>query len=483
MENALELEPDRLFSAFLSLSRIPRGSGDEAAAASWFAAEAEKAGCEVLRDDAGNVLARKDAAKGRERAVPIVLQCHIDMVCEKNEGTVHDFRKDPIAVRRDGEFLFASGTTLGADNGIGVAAALAVLQSTDIAHGPLEVLVTVDEETGMTGAKGLRAGWMRSRWMLNLDSEEEGELTIGCAGGLDTVASRRVSFAPAPDGAAVRVKVFGLKGGHSGIDIGAGRANALRLLAQVLDEARRLLRISLASLSGGNKRNAIAREASAVAVVAREKEGELRGLVARLESEWRLAFGGIDPGIAFSVEPAKADRVLADADADALIGLLLAGPHGVEAMSPDIPGLEQTSTNLGIAEVEGDIATVSFLTRSSIDASKRALAARIAAACRLAGFEPQESGGYPGWKPDPDSDIVKHVQRAHEDLYGKPMVVKAIHAGLECGLIRESYPDMQMASIGPSMWDVHTPDEHVSIPSVARFWDFLRAILERAPEV
>lgn len=479
--NELELEPAPLFDAFLELSRIPRGSRQESAAMQWFVARARRAGCEVQQDATGNVLARKAAMPGREAAVPVALQCHIDMVCEKNGATVHDFRRDPIAVWRDGEMLRARGTTLGADNGIGVATALAVLESRQIAHGPLEVLVTVDEETGMTGAKGLRPGWLQAAWMINLDSEEEGELTIGCAGGLDTVATRPVAFETAPNGHALRLEVKGLRGGHSGVDIGAGRGNALRVLAQVLAVTMPAHRLALASVQGGNKRNALAREATAVVVLDRQREAAFRADVVRLEADWRRAFGSIEPQLAIGVAAASADRVLCAADAQAVVSLLLAAPHGVEAMSPDIDGLVQTSTNMGIVETGEDLVRLSFLSRSSIDADKRALALRIGAACRLAGFTPIDSGEYRGWKPEPGSDVTAHIQRVHEQLLGKPMLVKAIHAGLECGLIRERCPHMQMASIGPSMWDVHTPDEHVSIASVARFWELLVAILERVP--
>jgi dipeptidase D len=479
--DALELEPQALWGPFLDLSRIPRGSGNETAAAKWFADRAKAAGCEVLTDKAGNVLARKKAAKGREKAIPVILQCHIDMVCEKNEGTAHDFTKDPIKVWRDGDKLRARGTTLGADNGIGVAAGLAVLESKDLAHGPIEVLVTTDEETGMTGAKGLAGGWMKGKWLLNLDSEEEGELTIGCAGGVDTVASRTMKFGPAPQGVALRIKVSGLKGGHSGIDIEKGRANALKVLAQVLDAASHKGDLALASFAGGNKRNAIAREAAAVVVVPAAQQVAFQQLVQQQETAWKAAFGQLDPGLQITAQPATADKVMSAADATALVSLILAGPHGVEAMSPDIPGLVQTSTNLGIVAQKGDVFELCFLSRSAIDASKYALAARIAATCRLAGFTPADSGGYPGWKPEPKSGIVAHVQAVHTKFCGKPMVVKAIHAGLECGLIGENYPGVEMASIGPSMWDVHTPDEHVSVPSVGRFWDLLKEILARVP--
>ncbi|HET8733514.1 MAG TPA: aminoacyl-histidine dipeptidase [Anaeromyxobacteraceae bacterium] len=481
MSDLTTLEPKVLWSYFLALSRIPRGSKNEAAAAAWVLEEGRRLGCEVERDAVGNVLVRKAASPGREGRPAIALQSHLDMVCEKNEGTPHDFAADPIDVFRDGDVLRARGTTLGADNGIGVATALAVLAARDLAHPPVEALFTIDEETGLTGANGLRGGWLRAARLLNLDSEEEGELTIGCAGGVDSVATRAVRWEPPPaGGAGFRLRVLGLKGGHSGIDIGAGRGNALRILAQVLHAlvARHGLRVG--PVKGGNKRNAIAREASALVVVAPERVGALAEDVSRLAGEWKAALGALDPNLTLSLEPGVAGPVMAEDDARSVIGLLLAGPHGVEAMSPDIAGLVQTSTNLGMADTRGDVVEICFLSRSSIDASKAALAGRIAATAALAGFEVKQSGGYPGWKPEPGSAIVALVDGVHRELFGRPMIVKAIHAGLECGLIGEKYPGMEMASIGPSMWDVHTPDEHVSIPSVAAFWRLLTAVLAKA---
>jgi dipeptidase D len=474
------LEPQRLWRYFLDLSRIPRGSKQEAAAAAWVAEQGRALGCAVERDAVGNVLLRRGGSPGREGRPAVALQCHVDMVCEKNEGTPHDFLKDPIRVRRDGEVLRATGTTLGADNGIGVASALAVLATPGLAHPPLEVLVTVDEETGLTGANGLAGGWLRAATLLNLDSEEEGELTIGCAGGMDTTARRRLTLSPAPAGAvALRLKVAGLKGGHSGIDIAAGRGNSLRVLAEALHTVVAKHGLSLASLAGGNKRNAIPREASAVVLCPAAAEAALRADVAAVQAATKAAFGAFDPNLSITVEPGAAAPVMSAADATALVGLLLAGPHGVEAMSPDIAGLVQTSTNMGLCEPKDGAVEVNFLTRSSIDASKRALAARIAAVAALCGFETRDSGGYPGWKPEPGASVVKLIDGVHQELFGKPMIIKAIHAGLECGLIGEKYPAMEMASIGPSMWDVHTPDEHVSIPSVASFWRLLTAVLAR----
>jgi dipeptidase D len=474
------LEPKLLWRYFLELSKIPRASKQEAQAAAWVAEQGRALGCQVERDAVGNVLLRQAASAGRQGRPAVALQAHVDMVCEKNEGHPHDFSKDPIAVRRDGDSLYATNTTLGADNGIGVAAALAVLATPGLEHPPIEVLITIDEETGLSGANGLKPGWLTAKTLLNLDSEEEGDLTIGCAGGMDTVARRALRRVQAPvGGLALRLKVAGLKGGHSGIDIGSGRGNSLRVLAQVLHAVLDPFELSLAKVWGGNKRNAIPREASAVLLVAPEREAALREAVAQAAQEWKLALGALDPGLTVTVEQAQGGPVMAKADALAVVGLLLAGPHGVEAMSPDIAGLVQTSTNMGMAETTDDAFEVCFLTRSSIDASKHALAARVTATAVLAGFEVTHSGGYPGWKPEPKAKVVALIDSVHRELFGKAMGVKAIHAGLECGLIGEKYPTMEMASIGPSMWDVHTPDEHVSISSVGRFWTFLTAVLAK----
>jgi dipeptidase D len=297
---------------------------------------------------------------------------------------------------------------------------------------------------------------------------------------MDTLARRVLTLEPAPAGlAALRVKVAGLKGGHSGIDIAAGRGNSLRLLAQVLEAVLARHALRLVSVGGGNKRNAIPREASAVVLCEPGRQAALAADVARISAEWRAALGAFDPNLAITLEPGVAGPAMSAADARAVLGLLLSGPHGVEAMSPDIAGLVQTSTNMGLAETKGGAVEVNFLTRSSIDASKHALSARIAATAAVAGFETTHSGGYPGWKPEPGSGVVKLVDAVHQDLFGKPMAIKAIHAGLECGLIGEKYPAMEMASIGPSMWDVHTPDEHVSIPSVKNFWTLLTGVLAR----
>ncbi len=479
--NALleSLEPKSIWSYFLKLSEIPRGSKVEAAAAAWVADQAKALGCDVERDEVGNVIIRKKASPGREGHPTTCLQAHVDMVCEKNEETVHDFAKDPIKVRRVGDELWATGTTLGADNGIGVAAALAVLASKDIAHGPIEALITIDEETGLTGANGLQPGRLKSKFLLNLDSEEEGFLTIGCAGGEDTIVTRKLTRSAVPAGQrAFRLKVFGLKGGHSGIDIHAGRGNAIRILAQVLGAMKPTFDFGLAAIKGGNKRNAIPREASAYILLDPAQEQAFREALGAHEAHWRAALGAHDPGLHLALEAGEATQLMSGADADALIRLLLALPHGVEAMSPDINGLVQTSTNMGVIDTRENEVEVNLLTRSSINASRTALSERIAATCALGGFESHVTGGYPGWKPEPKASLVQIVQDANQKTFGKPLEIMAIHAGLECGLIGEKYAAMEMVSFGPSMWDVHTPDEHVSVPSVGNFWKLLVAVLE-----
>ena len=481
MENLLaNLEPKLLWNYFFELSKIPRGSKVEAEAAKWVADQGRALGLEVSQDAVGNVLISKPGTKGKENLPGVCLQAHVDMVCEKNEGTQHDFLKDPIKLRRDGNNLYATGTTLGADNGIGVAAGLAVMASKDIAHGPVELLVTIDEETGLTGANNIQPNWLKAKYLLNLDSEEEGYLTIGCAGGVDTITTRKLTLtAPSACKKAFRLKVFGLRGGHSGIDINSGRGNAIRLLAQVLNAMLPEFAFELSAVKGGNKRNAIPREASAYLYLDPAKEGAFKAELAKHEAHWKAALGAFDPGFSLRLEAGTEDKVMSKEDALCLIGLLLALPHGVEAMSPDIPGLVQTSTNIGVINTHDGQVEVNLLTRSSIDPSKNALAERIAAICALAKFESHLVGGYPGWKPEPKASIVKLVDGVQEQLFGQPMKIMAIHAGLECGLIGEKYPGMEMASIGPDMWDVHTPDEHLSIPSVSNFWKLLTAVLEK----
>jgi dipeptidase D len=477
---ALEnLEPKALWKHFAALAAIPRASTKEAAARNYVLAHAARLGLKAEQDNAGNVVIRKPAHPGREQASMALLQGHLDMVCEKNEGTAHNFDTDPIQVVRDGDWLKADGTTLGSDNGVGVAAALAVMESKDIAHGPLEFAFTVDEESGLTGAAQFPGGLLKSKYFLNLDNEEKGTLCIGCSGGVKTTARRKVTLRPASANAAWRIKVSGLKGGHSGVDIHQGRGNALRILGGVLQSVLDRLPAEIASINGGSAQNAIPREASATVLLDSGREQELKSLVAQSEAEYRADLGGFDAELQIAVEKAeRPGKVMDVSDARKTVALLASLHHGVLAMSPDVAGLVQTSTNLAIITTKGDAVEIVTSQRSAIASSKDAAAAMVATVCRLAGFEVEHGGSYPGWKPDPQSEVVQELQEVHQELFGEPAKLIAMHAGLECGVIGEKYPGMQMVSFGPTIVGPHSPNERVQISSVESFWGYLKAVLE-----
>ena len=481
MTSALvDLEPQALWKHFDVLAATPRASTKEAAARNYVVGRAKALGLEYTQDAAGNLVVRKPAHPGRENAPMALLQGHLDMVCEKNEITPHNFDTDPIKVWRDGDWLKAEGTTLGSDNGVGVSAALAVMESTDIAHGPLEFVFTIDEETGLTGAAEFPGGLVKSKYFLNLDNEEEGTICIGCAGGVKTIGRRKVAMVNAASDSAWRVKVSGLKGGHSGVDIHQGRGNALRVLGTTLQKITDKLKAGTASITGGSAQNAIPREAAAVVVIHAAQEKELRSLLSEAEVQWKADLGGFDPGLQITVEKAeRPEKVLAADDAQRIVDLLVTLPHGVAAMSPDIPGLVQNSTNLAVITVQDGAAKIITSQRSAIESSRTGLAQTVATVFRMAGFEPEHSGNYPGWKPEPTSEIVQKLQNVHEQLFGKPAKLIAMHAGLECGVIGEKYPGMQMVSFGQTIVDPHSPNERVQISTVQSFWKFLRAVLEK----
>jgi dipeptidase D len=481
MTSALQgLEPKRVWKHFDALAAIPRASTKEAAARDYVLAQAKRLGLMAVHDKVGNTVIRKPARPGRENAPMALLQGHLDMVCEKNEGTPHNFDTDPIKIVRDGDWLKADGTTLGADNGIGVSAALAVMESDDIAHGPLEFVFTIDEETGLTGAAEFPGGLLKSKYFLNLDNEERGTLCIGCSGGINTTARRKVTLRPARPGAAYRIKVSGLRGGHSGVDIHQGRGNAVRILGLVLQRLLDRLPIEIADLKGGSARNAIPREASAVVVMDAGREKELRSLVAELQVEIQSDLGGFDPGLQLAVEKAEgAPQVLEASDARQTVALLASLHHGVMAMSPDIAGLVQNSTNLATVAIKDGAVVIGTSQRSAIESSKQAVAGMVATVCRLAGFEVEHNTSYPGWKPDPNSEIVRQLQAAHQEVFGQPARLIAMHAGLECGVIGDKYPGMQMISLGPQIENPHSPHERVQISSVEPFWNLLRTALEK----
>ena len=476
----LDLEPQALWKHFDVLAATPRASTKEAAARNYVVGRAKALGLEYTQDAAGNLVVRKSAHPGRENAPMALLQGHLDMVCEKNENTPHNFDTDPIKVWRDGDWLKAEGTTLGSDNGVGVSAALAVMESTDIAHGPLEFVFTIDEETGLTGAAEFPGGLLKSKYFLNLDNEETGTICIGCAGGVKTIGRRKVVLVNAAGESAWRVKVSGLKGGHSGVDIHQGRGNALRVLGTTLQKITGKLKAGIASITGGSAQNAIPREAAAVVVIDAAQEKELHSLLSEAEAQWKADLGGFDPGLQITMEKAKRpEKVLAADDAQRVVDLLVTLPHGVVAMSPDVPGLVQNSTNLAVITVQDGAVEIITSQRSAIESSRNGLAQTVATVFRMAGFEPEHSGNYPGWKPEPTSEIVQKLQNVHEQLFGKPAKLIAMHAGLECGVIGEKYPGMQMVSFGPTIVDPHSPNERVQISTVQSFWKFLRAVLER----
>ncbi len=475
------LEPKLLWKHFDKILSIPHGSGNEAQLAEYLLSYAKSKDLQAEQDESGNVVIHVPATKGNESAPTVVLQGHIDMVCEKNADVEHDFLKDPIEVQLDGEWLTAQGTTLGADNGIGMAAALATIESEDIVHGPLELLFTVDEEVGLTGAGKLKSGFVTGKMLLNLDSEELGAVYIGCSGGGDSTIKLPVTMIDAPAGTKGYVlKVTGCRGGHSGIDIHEQRGNAIMILARVLAKAVKMQPCHLAGLKGGNKRNAIPREAEATLMVLETAVDDLAKLVSDELEKIKVELGGKEKELAVSVEPADPTSFkVMDADSQkAVLDLLIAIPHGVEAMSYDIAGLVETSNNLATVSAGGDEIVIGTSTRSSITSALQALRDRIRSVSELAGATVEENEPYPGWQPNLDSKLLGVVKTVHKEVFGTEPEAKAIHAGLECGIIGEKVPGMEMVSIGPWIEHPHSPEERVNIPSVGEFWKLLAAVLK-----
>jgi dipeptidase D len=430
------------------------------------------------------VIIKKPASPGFENRQGVILQGHLDMVPQKNSDTEHDFEKDPIDAYVDGEWVAAKGTTLGADNGMGVAAALAVMADDTLKHGPLEALMTVDEETGMTGAFELQRGILNGKILMNLDSEDEGELYIGCAGGIDVSGKLKYSEEDVPAGAeAFRLAVRGLKGGHSGLDIHLGRGNSNLLLCRFMYGAVRKYGMRLANIEGGSLRNAIPRESFADVCVPASNKDAFLASVKEYESIFKNELGSVEPGLSFTVEPAKLEGGLIDiAATDRLVRLVYGAPNGVIRMSAEMPGVVETSSNLAIVKSANGVIDVLCLIRSSVDTAKDSLALSIQSVMELAGAEVTLSGSYPGWKPDVDSPILGTMKKVYERDFGKVPEVKVIHAGLECGIIGDAYPGLDMISFGPTIRFPHSPDEKVHIESVQKFWDYLVKTLEEVPE-
>ncbi|MCK5573952.1 MAG: aminoacyl-histidine dipeptidase, partial [Bacteroidetes bacterium] len=458
---------------------IPRGSKEEEQIRKYVIGVAERSGLKYRTDDAGNVVVRKPGTKGHEKAAVTILQSHLDMVNEKNSDVVHDFSTDAIRPVLDGEYLTADGTTLGSDNGIGVAAMLAILEAQELTHGPLEFLFTVDEETGLTGASNLASDSLESRTLMNLDSEEEGALYVGCSGGKNTVAAWKLNRDPVPAkhaGAIVTVK--GLRGGHSGLEIHKGRGNAIKILGRVLLElADSGARMS--AIEGGNKHNAIPREAESTVLIPTKNWEEAVNRVEKIEKVLREEVSSVDPDLAVTIEQIKGKRgkVIKKAQQRKVLAALAAMPHGVIKMSADIPGLVETSTNLAVIRTTRKGIEVATSQRSSVASEIDEICQTVMFIFDLAGADVEARGGYPGWKPNLGSEILAVAKSTYQSMYGNEPEVKAIHAGLECGIIGEKYPGMDMVSLGPTLEEVHSPDERIHIDSVERYWNYLIAIL------
>ena len=481
------LKPERVWKNFYALTQVPRPSKKEGKAVDFAEKFGRDLGLETYRDPLGNVIIRKPATPGMEDRKGIILQGHLDMVPQNNVDTPHDWEKDPVEAYEyeiDGEkWVKARGTTLGADDGMGVATAMAILEAKDLKHGPIEALFTIDEETGMTGAFGLEKGKLKGEILLNLDSETEGEIYVGCAGGLDAKFSFPYRTEAAPEGYKFfAITVKGMRGGHSGMEINEGRGNANKTMARVLLPVLRDMEGRLASIAGGNLRNAIPREAVAVVAVPAAKASALKKLVAETFEAVKNEIGSIDPAVDMFVKPCDAARVMRGSVALRMVKAVLACPNNVVRMSADVPGLVETSTNLAIVRSDGHAINIECLLRSSVDSAKYDLAESMRAVMELAGAKVEFAGGYSGWQPDMKSPILAEMKRVYKDMYGKEPKVMAIHAGLECGIIGATYKGLDMVSIGPTLCSPHSPDERVNVASVGKFWDFIVKVLEEAPK-
>lgn len=474
-----DLEPKSLFRFFGEILSIPRPSKHEEKMTEYLVNWAKERNLDYVSDEIGNVIIRKGATKGKENSPWVCLQSHIDMVCEKNSDKDFDFEKDAIVPKIEGEWLKADGTTLGADDGIGVATALAILDANDIEHGPIECLFTVDEETGLSGAEALSADVLKSRILLNLDSEDEGEIFIGCAGGIDTVAKLPYDKEETPDAPAFKIMVKGLKGGHSGDDINKGLACANKILNRILWSLDKEMDLRLSCFEGGNLRNAIAREANATFVVAQADVELMKEIVEKFAVDLKYEFRTTEPDMEITLSEAEKPAFVVDMlSQDNLLNVLYACPHGVLAMSREIPGFVETSTNLASVKMKEDHFFITTSQRSSVESAKYAAAYRVESCFLLAGADVEHGDGYPGWAPNPESKILKIAVDAYKKLFNKEPIVRAIHAGLECGLIGEKYPGMDMISYGPTLRGVHSPDERLEIKTVELYWKHTLEILK-----
>lgn len=483
MSEIISLAPQNVWKHFDSLTQVPRPSGHLEKIQSFLLEFGKSVGVEAFKDEVGNIIYRKPATPGMENRKTVILQAHMDMVPQKTKDKQHDFENDPIETEIDGEWVRAKGTTLGSDDGMGVAAIMAVMEDKTLKHGPLVALITADEETGMFGAFGLKPGTIDGDILLNLDSEEEGELYIGCAGGEDLNATLEYKEVETdPTDVALKVTLKGLRGGHSGIQIGWGHANANKLMARFLNQVIAYDEACLVSWEGGNMRNAIPRECEAVITVPAEEVDDVIAFVGECEQVWRDEFATIEEGISFTVERVELPKMMVpDEIRDNLVDAIYACPNGVERFIPTISDTVETSSNLAIVEIGNGRAEIKVLTRSSRDSMKDFRNTAIESCFSMAGMHVERSGSYSGWEPDVNSPILHAMKESYKAQFGEEPEVKVIHAGLECGIIGAVVPGLDMISFGPTLQCPHTPEERCNIPSVAKFYDFLTATLENTP--
>ena len=472
------LQPEAVWRHFATLCRIPRASKQEAALRAELRSWATERGLAAAVDPAGNLIIRKAASAGCAHWPGVVLQAHLDMVCQKNSDSQHDFSSDPIVpALRDG-WLIAEETTLGADNGMGVALILAVLEDVNLLHGPLEAVLTVDEEAGMGGARGLEAGVLQGRLMLNLDTEDWGEFYLGCAGGLDVNVERTGAAEPLPAEHEVwQIAVRGLRGGHSGVDIHEERGNAIKLLVRVLHDLETQLPLRLAELRGGTARNALPREAAALIALPVGAADALPAVLAELERRLREELRGVDEAVRIELAQGVATSVMPMAEQRVWLASLHAAPHGVRRMSRQVPGVVESSNNLGMVDLRPEGGSCNFMVRSLLDSGSLALADEICSLWALTATKAEKSGYYPGWAPNPDSPLLKVCQAVFKRDFAADSAVQVVHAGLECGIIGAKYPGMDIVSFGPTIRGAHAPGERVEVASVEQCWRLLTAIL------
>ncbi len=481
-----ELEPKLVWENFHQLTQIPRPSNHEEKIQEFMYNFGMKLGLETIKDEVGNIIIRKPATKGYENKKGVILQAHLDMVPQRNSDKEHDFENDPIETIIDGDWVKANGTTLGADNGIGAAAAMAILCSKDIEHGPIEALFTATEETGMDGAEGLKPNVLKGDILLNMDSEDEGELYVGCAGGEDASVEFDYKMKKLPKSfVGGKLSITGLKGGHSGMDIVLQRGNANKIFFRILNKLYEKLGVRLSTIDGGSLRNAIPREAFGTLAIKESYWNEAISMVKELQTIIANEYAITAPDLKIELEPASDVEFIINKKAQKqLTASIIACPNDVIRMSDSMPGLVETSLNLAIvkSDIKNQKIHLSFLMRSSVDSYKEFLGQRLVAIFKLADAKISFSGAYPGWQPNMESEILKTMQDVYKNMYGSTPAIKAVHAGLECGILGGAYPNWDMISFGPTIRFPHSPDEKVNIPSVAKFWDFLIELLKNIPQ-